>query len=118
MVEIHHGPDVYVREGSAPLGNARSHPDAWQAFPGHYRSHAPYVSNFRVVLRRGRLFLAWPDGGEETLTPQTSSANSSGWFNIGPPGEPTAELLRFDTVVGKRALRIQWTGGGSFYRMD
>ena len=117
MVEIHHGPAVYVREGSAPLAVEARCPSEWAAFSGHYRSHAPYVSNFRVLLRRGRLYLAWPNGGEEPLTPHPSDSGPSPRFLVGPPGEPTAEWLRFDPVVGSRALRICWAGGGSFYRV-
>ena len=117
MVEVHHGPAVYVRQGSAPLAVESPCPAEWAAFVGHYRSHAPYVSNFRVVLRRGRLYLAWPNGGEEALTPHPADAGPSARFMVGPPGEPAAEWLRFDTVVGRRALRILWAGGGSFYRV-
>ena len=117
MVEVHHGPAVYVREGNAPLESELPSPPEWAAYPGHYRSHAPYVSNFRVILRRGRLFLVWPNGGEEPLTPHPSDSGGSQRFLVGPPGEPTAEWLRFDTVVGRRALRILWAGGGSFYRV-
>ena len=117
MVEIHHGPDVYVREGNGPLELEMPGTPEWAAFPGHYRSHAPYVSNFRVILRRGRLFLVWPNGGEESLTPHPADAGPSPRFLVGPPGEPAAEWLRFDTVVGSRALRVRWAGGGSFYRV-
>ena len=117
MIEIHHGPAVYVREGNAPLESEMPGSPEWAAFPGHYRSHAPYVSNFRIVLRRGRLYLAWPNGGEETLTPHPADAGLSPRFLVGPPGEPAAEWLRFDTVVGSRALRILWAGGGGFYRV-
>ena len=118
MVEVHHGPAVYVREGDTPLAVESPGQAEWAAFSGHYRSHAPYVSNFRIILRRGRLYLAWPNGGEEPLTPHPSDAGPSPRFLVGPPGEPTAEWLRFDTVVGSRALRILWAGGGSFYRVD
>ena len=117
MVEVHHGPAVYVREGNTPLAVESPGPAEWAAFSGHYRSHAPYVSNFRIILRRGRLYLAWPNGGEEPLTPHPSDAGPSPRFLVGPPGEPTAEWLRFDPVVGSRALRILWAGGGSFYRV-
>lgn len=117
MVEIHHGPDVYVRDGGLALESELRGPPEWGAFPGHYRSHAPYVSNFRVILRRGRLFLVWPNGGEESLTPHPADGGPSPRFLVGPPGEPAAEWLRFDTVVGSRALRILWAGGGGFYRV-
>lgn len=118
VVAIEHGPDIYTRAGFLPPGDEPAYPSQWAAFPGHYRSHAPYVSGFRIVLRRGRLYLAWPHGGEEALTPADANAPVSGRFHIGPPGEPTAERLRFDPVVGKRALRARWAGGGDFYRVD
>ena len=117
MVEAHHGSAVYVREGSAPLTPASPCPPEWEAFQGHYRSHAPYISNFRVVLRRGRLYLAWPFGGEEPLTPHAGDAGPSPRFMVGPPDEPSAEWIRFDTPVGDRALRAQWAGGGCYYRV-
>ena len=117
MIELRHGPDVYVREGSAPLASTVPGPPEWNAFAGHYRSHAPYLTSFRVILRRGRLYLAWPNGGEEPLTPRAGDPAASPRFDIGPVGEPTAEWIRFDTVVGSRALRARWAGGGSFYRV-
>ena len=117
MVEVHHGPDVYIREGSAPLSETAPHPPEWNAFPGHYRSHTPYLTSFRVILRRGRLFLAWPNGGEEPLTPRAGDALTSPRFYVGPTDQPSAEWIKFDTVVGSRALRAQWAGGGSFYRV-
>ncbi|MXZ90288.1 MAG: beta-lactamase family protein [Chloroflexi bacterium] len=116
-VEIHHGADVYVRRGSEPLAATAPYPEEWAAFTGHYRSHAPYVSNFRVILRRGRLYLAWPNGGEQPLTPHPSDAGPSPRFLVGPAGEPSAEWVRFHPVVARRALRALWAGGGSFYRV-
>ncbi len=116
-VEIHHGADVYVRQGSEPMAGTAGHPAVWAAFPGHYRSHSPYFPSFRVILRRGRLYLAWPHGGEEPLTPDPRDAGPSPRFVIGPPGEPSAEWIRFDPVVGDRALRVIWAGGGRFYRV-
>ena len=117
MVEIYHGPNVYVRRGSAALGTEKPYPREWADFPGHYRSHAPYVSNFRVILRRGRLYLVWPNGGEEPLTPDPSDAGPSPRFAVGPAGEPSAEWVRFYPVAAGRALRALWAGGGSFYRV-
>ena len=117
MVEIHHGSAVYVRRGNEPLATAEPYPEEWAAFTGHYRSHAPYVSNFRVVLRRGRLYLVWPNGGEQLLTPHPSDAGPSPRFLVGPAGEPSAEWVRFQSVVAGRALRALWAGGGSFYRV-
>lgn len=117
LVEVHHGPDVYVREGRAPLAQAVAHPPEWDAFTGHYRSHVPYMTSFRIILRRGRLYLAWPHGGEEPLTPRPGDSATSPRFYVGPAGQPSTEWVRFDTVVGGRALRARWAGGGAFYRV-
>ena len=117
VVEVHHGPAVYIREDQEPLGLEASCPPEWSTFPGQYRSHAPYVSGFHVILRRGRLCLAWPDGGEEPLTPRPGDNAASPRFYVGPAGEPSAEWIRFDTLVGGRALRARWAGGGAFYRV-
>ena len=116
-VEIHHGPDVYVRRGSAPLEQTAECPAEWTAFPGHYRSHSPYFPSIRIILRRGRLYLAWPHGAEEPLTPHPADSGSSTRFLVGLQGEPTADWIQFDPVVGSRALRVRWAGGGSFYRV-
>ena len=117
MAEVYHGSTVYFREGSAPPDAGESHPGDWAALVGHYRSHAPYVSNFRVILRRGHLYIAWPNGGEERITPRLADGRVSGWFTVGAPGEPSAEQVRFDPIVGGKALRVQWIGGGDFYRV-
>ena len=117
--EIHHGAAVYVRDGIS-LPDCPPYPREWAALAGHYRSHAPYVSNFRVVLRRGRLYLAWPGGGEEGLTPESPGApdgSVGGWFGVGPAGMATPERVRFGPIVGGKALRAQWVGGGDFYRV-
>jgi CubicO group peptidase (beta-lactamase class C family) len=118
MAEVHHGGSVYVREETATPDSPGTDPTEWAALVGHYRSHAPYVSNFRVIQRRGSLYLAWPHGGEEAITPETPDERASGWFAVGPPGEPTAERIRFAPIVAGRALRVQWIGGGDFYRVN
>lgn len=120
--QIHHGPMIYLREGIPTPDdllpdNMPPAPPEWAALPGHYRSHAPYVSNFRILLRRGLLHLAWPNGGEELLTPQSSAGRASDWFAVAPPGQSTPERIRFDPIVGGQALRAQWAGGGDFYRI-
>ena len=129
ITEAYHGGDVYIRadatQPDTPTANADSSPDPdprLSPLVGHYRSHAPYVSNFRIIQRRKRLYLTWPNGGEEPLTPEPftpgSATDPSASFAVGPPGEPTPERLRFDPIVGTRALRIRWAGGGDFYRVD
>ena len=53
--------------------------------------------NFRVVLRKGRLRMINPDGGETQLRPV-----QAGMFRIGD----SPEWLRFDTVVNGKTLRV------------
>jgi hypothetical protein len=113
--ELWHGGRRYVREGTA----ARQLPepsDELRSIAGHYRSHNPWTTNFRVVLRGDRawlILLAAPDGfdDEQPLVPLPD-----GSFRAGEdPGNP--EGLRFDTVVDGRALRA-WLSGWPYYRVD
>jgi hypothetical protein len=113
--ELWHGARRYVREGTAarqlsePSGELRS-------IAGHYRSHNPWTTNFRVVLRGDRPWLVFagaPDGfdDEQPLVPLPD-----GSFRAGEdPGNP--EGLRFDTAVNGRALRA-WLSGWPYYRAD
>jgi hypothetical protein len=74
------------------------------AYPGHYRSHNSWYSNFRVVLRKGELLLIEPNGDEELLKPL-----ENGHFRIGAdPGSP--ERIRFDTLIEGRADRAIFSG--------
>ncbi|MDQ2967882.1 MAG: beta-lactamase family protein [Actinomycetota bacterium] len=111
--ELWHGGQRYVRTGTA----ARQLPEPSaevQAFAGHYRSHNPWTTNFRIVVRGDQpwlIFAGAPDGfdTEQPLVPR-----DDGSFRVGDdPGNP--EALRFDTVVDGRALRA-WLSGWPYYR--
>jgi D-alanyl-D-alanine carboxypeptidase len=115
VTELWHGGQRYVREGA----DARDLPEPSEelrAIVGHYRSHNPWTTNFRVVLRGDRpwlIFPAAPDGfdDEQELFPWPD-----GSFRVGEdPGNP--EGLRFDTVVDGRALRA-WLSGWPYFRAD
>ncbi|HUP32615.1 MAG TPA: serine hydrolase domain-containing protein [Gaiellaceae bacterium] len=99
----------------APVPPPPANPaDELRAIAGHYRSHSPWTTNFRVVLRGDGpwlTFAAAPDGfdDEQPLVPEPD-----GSFRVGEdPGNP--ESLRFDTVVDGRALRA-WISGWPYYR--
>ena len=97
IVEAFHGPNWYVNDrytGPAEF----DYPAEWTAYPGHYRSHNPWFSNFRVVLRKGALALIAPPGGEETLEPL-----GNGTFCLGEAGL-SPERIHFDTIVDGQAL--------------
>ena len=73
VVELWHGGQRYVRAGAA----ARQLPEPsaeLQAIAGHYRSHNPWTTNFRIVLRGDQpwlIFAGAPDGfdTEQLLVP-------------------------------------------------
>jgi CubicO group peptidase (beta-lactamase class C family) len=107
VVEAWHGADWYVGDqyaGATQFG----HPAAWAAYPGHYRSHIPWETNFRIVLRKGALWFVWPAGSEDALAPV-----GEGVFRIGDEFSP--ERLRFSHVVDGRALCANLSGS-DYYR--
>jgi D-alanyl-D-alanine carboxypeptidase len=115
VVELWHGGQRYARAGAA----ARPLPEPsaeLQATAGHYRSHNPWTTNFRIVLRGDQpwlIFAGAPDGFD---TEQPLVAGDDGSFRVGQdPGNP--ETLRFDTVVDGRALRA-WLSGWPYYRAE
>ncbi len=103
VVEAFHGSDWYV--GERYHGPTRfDFPAEWAAYPGHYRSHNPWYTNFRVVVRKGKPYLVEPGGDEEVLV-----ALGSGVFRIGHD-DRSPERLCFDTILGGRALHANLSG--------
>jgi len=73
VVELFHGDEWYTNaryKGKRRLG----HPKEWEGLTGHYRSHNPWIRNFRVVQRKDELVLIVPGQPEEPLTPIGSKA--------------------------------------------
>ena len=103
VVAAVHGPDVYTREGAHGIPADKAPPE-WSAYPGHYRAYNPWFTNFRILLRRGRLLLAYPKGPEDSLTPL-----EDGLFRVGSD-EWSPERLSFDAIVDGRALRANLSG--------
>jgi hypothetical protein len=103
VVEALHGSDWYLHDRCA--GRQRvDHPEAWNAYLGHYRARNPELSNFRVVLRKGALVLIFPSGDAEALYPLGDDV-----FRIGEdPRSP--ETLRFAAVSEGGALRADYSG--------
>jgi CubicO group peptidase (beta-lactamase class C family) len=113
--ELWHGGQRYVRAGT----RARALPDPTpelQAIAGHYRSHNPWTTNFRVVLRGDQPWLIFPAAPDGFETEQPLIPSDDGTFRVSDdPGNP--ETLRFDTVIEARALRA-WLSGWPYYRAD
>lgn len=93
----HWGPRTFARAGSPAA--ATSPTGELEAFCGHYRSYTPWFTNFRVVLRQGRLFLIAP-GGVEAPTDDAELVPLGGrTFRIGAdPRLP--ERITFGPPIG------------------
>jgi hypothetical protein len=103
VTEAAYGPTWYVNDrydGPTDFG----YPAEWDAFPGHYRSHNPWFTNSRVVLRKGALLLVQPGGHESPLVPLPDGSFREGEDELGP------ERYRFDTIVDGVALRMLHSG--------
>lgn len=102
MTEVSYGSDWYA----APrYRGPRSFtpPAEWKSYVGHYRIMQPWEPNFRVVLRKARLYVVDPGGNEEPLT-----AIRPREFRIGDPR--SAERLSFANIVDGQALTAIWSG--------
>ena len=103
VVEVFHGPNWYVGEGY-PGPEHFDYPAVWDSYCGHYRTYNFGLTNFRVLMRKGTLLLAYPAGGHDPLVPL-----GEGLFRIGE--DPTSpETVRFDSVASGTALRAIYSG--------
>lgn len=105
---VHHGSRTYVREG-AESSSLPEQDASRRVFEGHYRSHNPWLSNFRVVNRRGGLFFIHPAGKSEPMTPIGDLE-----FRVGDEKSP--ERVRFSCIVDGKAMAATLSGGGRFGR--
>jgi len=104
ITEATYGGKRYVHDGYQGETSFAS-PAEWGPFPGHYRTHNPWLSNFRVVLRKGSLVLIYPSGDDKPL-----HQLESGLFRIGDdPRSP--EFIRFDLVISGKAMQAILSGG-------
>jgi len=107
VTRIVHGPDVYERHGHMRDSKTRP-PKGAEEFEGHYRSYNPWLSNFRIISRKGKLVFVDPSGKEQDM-----SRLPDGSFRIGDAASP--ERVRFDSVVRGKASHAVLSGG-DFYR--
>jgi len=102
VVEMSYGGDWYVNQRYHGPTRFR-YPRGWAAYPGHYRIMQPWEPNFRVVLRKGKLWWIGPEGDEELLTEL-----SPGYFRVGE--KLSAERLRFGDPVDGKAQKANFSG--------
>lgn len=108
VVELFHGDEWYANaryKGKRRFG----HPKEWDGLVGHYRSHNPWIRDFRVVLRKDELILAAPDQPEEPLIPVGDKS-----FRIGKD-ERSPERLTFSAIIDGEA-NIAFMSGCEFAR--
>ncbi len=111
VVALSFGAEWFAREGRAPPAAPAPDP-SWDELTGTYRSHDPWNPVFRVISRRGRLFMVAPwlyPADELELAPLPG-----GGFRVGSP-EWLPDRLSFDTVIDGHATRAVYDGL-PFYR--
>ena len=101
VVSVHYGKSTWHAPGRI-ADHQQAHPE-WTALRGHYRSHNPWQSNFRIIVRDVSLILAWPSGHEEQLLPA-----GDGSFQLSDVNTP--EFIRFDAFVNGEAWRANLSG--------
>ncbi|WP_167104739.1 serine hydrolase [Mycobacterium sp. DL592] len=101
----HWGPRTFRRAG-APAATERSDSEL-EAFCGHYRSYSPWYTNFRVVLRRGRLFLIAPGGVEAPTEDCELVALGESTFRIGADPRLPERITFGPPVNGTSAWAIR-----------
>ena len=113
--ELWHGGRRYVRAGASgrPLSEP---PTTLREIAGHYRSHNPWTSNFRVVLRGDQAWLIFPSPPQGFRAEQPLVPLPDGSFRIGDD-PATPERARFDSLADGRALRA-WLSGWPYYRVE
>ena len=105
IVEAFYGDEWFTNERYVGLRQF-PYPPQWASYLGHYRG-AP--DNFRVVLRKGKLWLISAEGDEMMLTPMP------GYFALAHQGQPARERITFDTPVHGKTLRATLSGV-AYYR--
>jgi D-alanyl-D-alanine carboxypeptidase len=98
------GAERFVRDGFEKMTPPES-PAEWDAYPGHYRSHNPWYSNFRIVLYHGKLVYIDQMGDDEAL-----HQLEPGLFRIGDDLR-SPEFIRFDVVIHGKAMQAVLSGG-------
>jgi D-alanyl-D-alanine carboxypeptidase len=109
VVELFHGASWYVNDRYQGPTSFDT-PPAWDAFPGHYRAHNPWTTNFRVVPRKGQLWLVFPVAPDGFADEQPLVPLGDGSFRVGAD-ETSPERVRFDVVVDGNALRAVVSDG-------
>jgi len=90
---------------------AFEYPPAWDGFVGQYRTFGILVTNLRIFVRKGELYVQSFGG----FVDQPLADLGDGRFRSG--GETSPERMTFDCIAGGKTLRCR-TSGGDYYRVE
>ncbi|MBY8823834.1 serine hydrolase domain-containing protein [Sphingomonas colocasiae] len=107
VTDIVEGATGYVAKGAARPVEA---PAAYHALVGHYRMHGEEGPDLHILVRNGRLMMAYADGDATPL-----EADGARFRMASPAHAP--EWLAFDTMIDGQAQRLLLTGVPA-YRVD
>ena len=106
ITEVSHAADWFVNKQYAGPKNF-TYPKEWDAFTGHYRNDSPWIGSFRVVIRKGKL---WLDG---SVPLEALDANT---FKLADSAH-NPEWIRFMDVVNGKSMHLKFSGE-DFLRVD
>jgi len=106
IIEVSHGADWYVNKAYTGSRNF-TYPKEWDAFTGHYRNDSPWIGSFRVIRRKGKL---WLDG---SLPLKPMDANT---FRLADSSH-NPEWIRFLDVVNGKSMHLKFSGE-DYLRVD
>ena len=107
IVKLHHGAETLVRM-SEPVA-AVDYPPDWNGYVGVYRSYNPWYPAVWFVIREGKLVLIDGYGTATELVPEGDG------FRVGAE-PPNFDLLRFEPVIGGRAMGVRFETGADYSR--
>jgi len=107
VIEVAHGPRWFSGAAYDGPKTFAAAPKEWGALIGHYHNDSPWAESFRVVERKGRL---WVDG----VTPLAPRAD--GVFAL-EDGEGESEWLAFSDIANGKARKCKLSGL-DFWRVD
>ena len=98
VVEAAWGGDWY-RNADYTGPESFDYPQEWNSLAGHYRNESPWIGSYRIVIRKGRL---WLDG--------TIPLEADGKLFRLRDNPYNTEWIRFGEVVNGRCMRIRISG--------
>jgi len=112
VVELFHGAGWHVNDRYQGPTSFDT-PSEWEAFPGHYRAHNPWATNFRVVHRKGSS--GWSSRSRPMASRTSNRSCRSGTAASAPASKrpPRSASASMSSSTGRRCGRFCPTGSTS-----